>query len=152
MSDDNEGLEARHAVISTFWRRTSIACHLNIFASQGKGGGHLSPAWDALGLLEDVLGSMAPAGELSQPSKLELRRLAGSFAGLAAAKVPESCNASRAQRKSSALPASVMCTIPGASRIHWLLLACKPTTDPGHPLSGLLVKRQLTARGQSGLS
>lgn len=113
---------------------SSIACHLNIFASQGKDGGHLSPAWDALGLLEDVLGSLAPAGELSQPSKLELRRLAGSFAGLAAAKLPESCDASRARHEYSDSPADVMCTIPGASKIHWPMLACKPTTDLGHPL------------------
>ena len=129
---------------------SSIACHLNIFASQGQDGGHLSPAWDALGLLEDVLGSLAPAGELSQPSKLELRRLAGSFAGLAAAKLPESCDASIAQCKSSALPADIMCTIPGAFKIQWPLLACKLTTDLGHPLWRLSVKRQSTARGQSG--
>ena len=96
--------------------------------------GHLSPAWDALGLLEDAVGSLAPAGELSQPSKLELRRLAGSFAGLAAAKLPESYDTNRARREYSDLPADVMCTVPGASKIQWPLLACKLTTNLGHPL------------------
>ena len=115
----------------------SNACHIWFDdTSQCKAVGHMSPAWDALGLLEDALGSLAPAGglgpEASHPSKLELRRLAASFAGLAAAKLPGSCTPIRARRECGDSSAMIMRALFGRSRIHWTVLACRLKADLQH--------------------